>query len=813
MKKIFSVFVLILGFVLVSCGLNDVPQEKASVDFKIPVADLLLLKNSASREADDTDTETNYTQQEQEQIMKFVVQLVSQDEFNDYSDIKIRTLNLSKIEEELEKKYKALEEKANEWEQMYSGMEQEMMALFAKYGITDPDNMTEAQSVALYSNPNFMADYQAFLQKYGMNSAADYMGSWDGTSEPTDEEIDKMMDDIYDDMGLGDFKSMFNADPYSYLDDYLSFSFPDLEPGNYKIMVDMFHGEIRDKYDDSGKAAGEKEEYVHWTMTGEKTINVVAGRDKSVEVAIKNRYGNGNYSSEPEYFDVEFSYPQGAELACENANIADFFRTYDPVTYDPTDAKYEVVTIDDLIQFQDTAVEGGIWHELKSFDYVLKDDTHFSQGFDISAIKGGDGTPIPIKDGRIALLDILKGFSGNIQIVVSKTVGNESITFDLAYLSVPDAPEIEIDDDTDPDHTSPGVTTPDIDGDDTNTDPDPGTNTDPGTTPPANAVFEEEESGEIEINESKLSFTPWNVTEESKTVRYMTTVTLDSILNGKHLSDGDTVVFILSTEEQASADIFAQYSVDKFYYQLQIDDWANEYKDDDAGLFRNNNCINFDLQDSGQYTFVMPLNLIEDPKDYRNLQLFFDCPKGTDVSSLELNCSVKYSVFPETMKAFVFGVGKNWDDGPAFRYEVNIPLRDLNNQPLELAKGNTVEVYLMGKIRTYENETFTRLDSSTTFTAELYDNAYYEGKDFHALSIDKLDGNVVNPDNVKQLTIGSDGGLENYGQFVFSHIAAPYVSEDEDFKNDFRFQCHTPCTDPEVLLVVTDFYFGNNVTD
>ena len=103
MKKIFSVFVLILGFVLVSCGLNDVPQEKASVDFKIPVADLLLLKNSASREADDTDTETDYTQQEQ--IMKFVVQLVSQDEFNDYSDIKIRTLNLSKIEEELEKKY------------------------------------------------------------------------------------------------------------------------------------------------------------------------------------------------------------------------------------------------------------------------------------------------------------------------------------------------------------------------------------------------------------------------------------------------------------------------------------------------------------------------------------------------------------------------------------------------------------------------------------------------------------------------------------------------------------------------------------
>ncbi len=307
----------------------------------------------------------------------------------------------------------------------------------------------------------------------------------------------------------------------------------------------------------------------------------------------------------------------------------------------------------------------------------------------------------------------------------------------------------------------------------------------------------------------------------------MTTVPLSTILDGKHLSDGDTIVFILTVDGMIGSgtveqDFFDQFVKNhQFYYQLQVDNWETKYLDDDEGLFKNNNCINYDPRSKGDYTFVMPLNLIQDAKDYKNLQLFFDCPEGTDDNEFVFDSSIKYSIFPAVQKAFVFGVGKNWGkdpntnpDAPDYRYEINNVLRDASGTPLDLKGGEKVEVILQGKIRTYSNDAFVRLDDSTTFTAELYDNAYYEESSFHALSIDKLDGDVTNTANVKQLTIGSDGGLASYGAFVFSPIAEPYISKtDANFKNDFRFQCHTPCNNPEVLLVVTDYFFTNQVTN
>ncbi len=334
---------------------------------------------------------------------------------------------------------------------------------------------------------------------------------------------------------------------------------------------------------------------------------------------------------------------------------------------------------------------------------------------------------------------------------------------------------------------------------------------------PVEETFTETDSGEIEIEESKLIFEPWNVQENSSSVRYMTTVPLDDILNGKHLSDGDTAVFVLTTDGQSSVDNFSTYGVSQFYYQLQPDDWQTIYEDDDEGLFANNNCINFDVRDSGDYTFVMPLNQIEDAVDYNNLQIFFDTPKGTDAESLELDCSIKYSIFPAVEKAFVFGVGKNWgksDSNPSdYRYEVNTPLKDIYGNALDLAEGDTVKVYLQGKIRSYTADGFANLSSNTIFSAELYDNAEYDGSSFHALSIDMLDEKNENPNNRKTISMGSDGGLANYGEFVFSPIAAPYVSKDDvNFKNDFRFQCHTPCVSPSTLLVITDYSLTTEVT-
>ena len=334
-----------------------------------------------------------------------------------------------------------------------------------------------------------------------------------------------------------------------------------------------------------------------------------------------------------------------------------------------------------------------------------------------------------------------------------------------------------------------------------------------------NEVFLQEESGEIEINQSKLIFTHFD-DHEVNHVRYMCTISLDDILNEKHLSNGDTVAFVLKTSDQQTSDIFDQNSVSQFYYQLQEEDWQEDFEEDTEGLFRNNNCINFDIRSNGQYTFVMPLNLIEGPEDYCELQFFFDCPKGTEAASFELNCSINYYIFPATQRAFVFGVGKNWDkdpntnpDSPDYRYEINIPLRDSYNRPLDLSGGDTVSVYLQGTIRGFSNSSFMDLSTETIFNTELYDNANYENSSFHALSKDEISEGVPNTGNVKQLSIGTDGELENSGQFVFSQIQEPYTDEDNDeFENDFRFQCHTICTNPEVLLVITNYYCGNVVT-
>lgn len=338
-------------------------------------------------------------------------------------------------------------------------------------------------------------------------------------------------------------------------------------------------------------------------------------------------------------------------------------------------------------------------------------------------------------------------------------------------------------------------------------------------------TFQEETSGEIQINQSKLDFTPWNVQDGDTKKRYMTTISLESILGEKRLSDGDTIVFVLTTDYEGTENIFNNYAIknnetDKiaqFYYQLQEDDWATLYDGDDAGLFRNNNCINFKTQEDEQYTFVMPLNRVNNVEEFRNLQLFFDAEAGTSLSSMELQCSIKYYIFPASQTAYVFGVGVNWgageNDNP-YRYEINIPLRNLQGNPLELEEGDSVSVYLQGRIRSYQNESFTNLNSSTEFFAEIYDNAEYEGSSFHALSMDKLEGDVDNPNNVKKLSMGTDGGLASDGQFVFSPISAPYVPADNttDFSNDFRFQCHSACTDPEVLLVITDFDCISQVT-
>ena len=332
---------------------------------------------------------------------------------------------------------------------------------------------------------------------------------------------------------------------------------------------------------------------------------------------------------------------------------------------------------------------------------------------------------------------------------------------------------------------------------------------DPNSIINSGETFDEEVSGEISISSNKLSFEKHSKTTDA--VRYMTTIPISSILGDKHLAEGDTVVFTLKTTDEQKDDIFYRYSVDRFYYQLQIDDWENF---DDTELFKNNNCINFDINDTGKYTFVMPLNLIEDPENYRNLQLFFDCPKGTDVESIDLNCMIQYHIFPESMAAYAFAVQTDWNNG--IRYEINVPLRLYGSDtPLDLQEKDHVYVILGGDIYKYSSGMPSPLPAGTLFTTELYDNAFYDGGSFHALSVDSIPdpfgepGDYIpNTGNIKTLAIDENGYFEDSGIFVYAEIAAPHVdSSDPYFVNNFKFQCHTPCENPDEFIVILGYSF------
>ena len=341
-------------------------------------------------------------------------------------------------------------------------------------------------------------------------------------------------------------------------------------------------------------------------------------------------------------------------------------------------------------------------------------------------------------------------------------------------------------------------------------------------------VFLEGVSGEIKINESKLSFSVLrNDDPNIGKDRFMTTISMASILGDKHLSDGDTLVFILKSEQMEGTDFFNSNGITQFYYQLQDDNWQSK---DDTTLFQNNNCINFESPElSGgkrNYYFIMPLNMIKNPEDYNNLQFFFDVPKGIQ-GPLELECSVNYSILPASQKAFVFGVGKNWDGNSnqthPYRYECNIPLV-VNSQKCVFAGGETVEVTLSGKVMLYkgkdggyEKTAFT--SESFKLGGELYDGAEYnsikdEWKSFHPLSNTQTQG----LHNVKELNI-SEGEFNQGSTYRFESIQTPGFDLElgseplsENFVHDYKIQCTIPCSNPSDIFLIQNFGIETTVT-
>lgn len=335
-------------------------------------------------------------------------------------------------------------------------------------------------------------------------------------------------------------------------------------------------------------------------------------------------------------------------------------------------------------------------------------------------------------------------------------------------------------------------------------------------------VFQNEVSGQISINEV-LEFSKWDLTVDNK-VRYMATISLNSILGERHLAEGDTVAFVFTTSYSITE--FYTYNVKQFYYQLQIDDWQTIGAEH---LFDNNKCINFEPENNKIYTFVMPLNLINNPSSYCNLQLFFDCPEGTDVESLSLYSSIAYYIFPAAQRTVVFGVGTNWSDETnqlcPYRYEIDLPLVNSANVMYNLAEGQKVSVKLSGTLNYYEE--YDNIGEDKLYTAnydligEVYDGADYTVADnfkrnnndyYHPLS----QNNVGDTDKRRSIT---DGIISSNGLFIFDSIQAPFYDRADAQQNpdhNYRFQCYVPChkinakgevepLDATTLLVIKDF--------
>lgn len=590
------------------------------------------------------------------------------------------------------------------------------------------------------------------------------------------------------------------------------FSFDNLPVNQqYKVMIDIF---IEER-----KSVSDGEDGLPYLIfSGDKdNIIVSAGETTREQVFIEPAY-EMSYSN----FDIVLSYKDGdtEETKTEtfeldsSGNIPLVFArneksdnnipTYTYYIKEKSDTEESEYNVYSGYEAQDP----DDWKELVDLRFKLRDDSHY-YGFDFVQHKETYNE----KDGTLETEDIKLEFNNENECAVLDDLGSNDYPFDYPLYA-----ELSINDKT----VRSSVWLPYISV----------TTVSFAEKTTEEETFTDTQSGEITIQESRLSFTPWNV-QEGKDIRYMTTVPLADILGGKHLSDGDTVVFLLEAN-LGDDDIFAQNKVSQFYYQLQPNDWETKYSDD-TGLFENNNCINFVGQSSSEagtsgtqtytkYTFVMPLNQIESAQEYKSLQLFFDYPSVRELDSiapsLELPCSIKYTIFPAEQNAFVFGVGTNYDvstmQSLPYRYEINLPLNDSNGQMYTLTRGKTVEVTLSGNMYKYEfDEEPTLYSTLYAFDGEICDEADYvvagdypnNSRCYHPLSNDSSEGNVKS----LELSNGHLAGGDNE-KYIFSEILAPfYDASNQDapqtVDHNYRFQCYTPCypNDPSVLLVIKDF--------
>lgn len=688
---------------------------------------------------------------------------------------------------------------------------------------------------------------------------ADIVALRNEVSEPTDISPDPNQTEteqyIFDFLVQIKGSAGYYAARYEQLDDVnyqeiedakFHFSFDELPVNQqYKIMIDVYN-ERKMSEEEKAKYEG-RQGHALLIYSGDKDNIIVSAGQITREQLVLHGIDAYSYSN----FDIVLEYKDGDKTKTQTVKLDSpetipvGFTCYEETENETTKYTYYFKDRTDSEEDQEAIYWGykdqkkSDWTELTGLSFKLREDSHFWGDFEFvqpvskfnKETKQEEMDSVTLEfddDGICPVYEYLSGESYLFNYPLSAQLKMDNATIStsmwvpiITIQTITFAKEETVVDPVDPEEAKEPEDDPTKEEpkEDPKEEPkdDPTTQepTDDPKEEPKEETFTDTQSGEITIQESKLLFEPWNV-QEGQLVRYISTVSLADILGDKKLSDDDTVVFVLKTEDEGKENLFSQYNVSQFYYQLQEDDWKTTYDGDDEGLYRNNNCINFSKKTSGSYTFVMPLNFIKDPEDYKNLQLFFDCPSNTTATSLELGCSINYCIFPASTKTFVFGLGQNYSgdtEAYPFRYELDLPLTD------SLEEEQTVSVQLKGTLNCYgaDDDISSSKQFTTTFdfNGEIYDGACYEVAEsykpdnnnyYHPLSQKRADGNV------KSLEI-VNGKFSGDGEFIFASIQAPFYDrkdESENPEHKYRFQCYIPCSNPEKILVIKDFEISIN---
>ena len=607
----------------------------------------------------------------------------------------------------------------------------------------------------------------------------------------------------------------------------LSFSFDALSTDQtYDILVDVFE-EMKSSDEELSKA-------MLLCSTEEKNISISGGTTTPVLIS-PERLNADNYS----LFDVKIDYKDGSSQKSQTIKINSMYLDGDNpcepkfyIAYSPDDGKYYYSSTEPT-----TVREGSRncinqlhsnWKEITDLSYLLKDGSHFD-GFDFTAVTyeydatgAGPSTekkiPLAFSDGVQSVKTYMReSMVFNYPISVAKTIGDIELSFStwlpqLSFYSIEFDPDEQI-----------------------NQQQEEHEQNDPhGSTSSETAITEEihgsllntsasEEGNSQSVHE--LTFVKRSSIEDKS--RYIYSARLDDILKGKALSEGDSVVFVMRLPSNYTL------AFNQFYYELQVSDWE---RIEDAVLFENNECINCDTYPAqdGYYTFIMPLNFVEDPQDYDEILFFYDLKdqdetalaNAPDSQTLPV-AGFDYFIFPAETKTFVFGIGQNWDPNTnqtyPYRYEFKLPLKTQAGE-CTFEGGETVEVTLSGTVMSYYNEdrqlkSQNYSSTDAVFHGEIFDGAQYAvGESFtgsneyyHPLS-NTGDDQIV---NVLNLSV-REGRFSSGGTYEFQSIQTPcYDREDgeaEPSTHKYQFQCETRCSDPSKLLVIQNFGITTTVT-